>query len=347
MKRSLRLITAIALVAALLMAGCSRSSSGRRTTDPEEARVRSADISAEAYGIDDAVDCAGEYLSTDTTMAVEMASDPGYTNGSSVTVDEGSAQTDRMLIRYVTISCETLNFTEVTNNIENQVAQLGGDIESKNFSGTGNAGDLRTASYTIRVTSEALDHLTGVIGTSATITSSNESTEDVTLTYADTQARIDSLRVEQETLNNLLAQATDLDIILQLQNELTTVRYQIESYESQLRVLENLSSYSTLTLYINEVLEETEPEEPHIKTFSERLSESFHDGLEDAKDNWESFVIDIAGSVIPLSVTIILIVAGIITIKIIAKKIRKKSAGKNKAAPVVNNDNKEGPEKKD
>ena len=80
------------------------------------------------------------------------------------------------------------------------------------------------------------------------------------------------------------------------------------------------------------MLEETEPEEPHIKTFSEKLSESFHDGLEDAKESWQNFVIGLAGNVIPLSVTIVIAVIILIALIITVKKIRRKH-NKNITAP--------------
>lgn len=340
MKRSYKTITVIALAASILLSGCS-SNTNRRSESGRNEERRSDVVTEEISGVvgydygynTAAVDYAYEEIEAPEEFSSSVSGGAGNTAPGSVsgTVTNSDIEvSDRMLIRYVTVSCETLRFTELTTDLESQVASLGGYIESKNFSGTGNAGDLRTASYTIRVSSEDLDALISSIGNAAVITSSNESTEDVTLSYADTQARIESLRVEQETLNTLLAQANDLDIILQLQNELTNVRYQIESYESQLRVLENLSSYSTLTLYVTEVLEETEPEEPHIKTFSEKLSESFHDGLEEAKESWQEFVIGLAGNVIPVSVTIVLIVVAFIVLLIVAKKIRRK-AGKTAA----------------
>lgn len=337
MKRSYKTITVIALAASILLAGCSSNTSHRRSEtereDDNSSRVITESVEA-AVGYDYGYNSAeAEYMYDDIEAPSEfsnsVSSGAGSTStgtGTGTVTNSDLDISDRMLIRYVTVSCETLRFTELTSDLESQVASLGGYIESKNFSGTGNAGDLRTASYTIRVSSEDLDTLVNSIGNAAVITSSNESTEDVTLSYADTQARIESLRVEQETLNNLLAQATDLDIVLQLQNELTNVRYQIESYESQLRVLENLSSYSTLTLYVTEVLEETEPEEPHVKTFSEKISDSFHDGLEDAKESWQEFVIGLAGRVIPVSVTIVLIVIAFIVLLIVAKKVRKKAS---------------------
>lgn len=349
MKRTYRYLIATALIAAMLFAGCS--SSGTRSERDSEAQAATAEVAEHNAAID------GFY--TEQIAPMENADfalgaeDYEYesiqrSDNSSVGTVSSSDQvlTERMLIRTVSMSCETLNFTEVTTSIEQQVAALGGYIESKSFNGTGNTGSLRTASYTIRVSSEALDQLIASIGNTALVISNNESSEDVTLSYADTQARIESLRVEQETLNNLLAQADSLDIILQLQNELTNVRYQIESYESQLRVLENLSSFSTLNLYISEVIEETEVEEAHVKTYSEKLSEAFHDGLDRAKESLEDIGLYLAENVIGLSVTIVIMAIAITVIVITVKKIKRKAKKGSSVtaapkAPVQNDEKKD------
>ena len=139
------------------------------------------------------------------------------------------------------------------------------------------------------------------------------------------QARVESLRIEQETLNELLAQADSLETILILQDELTNIRYQIESYESQMRVLENLSTYSTLTLNIDEVLEETPVEEAHVKTYSERFSEAFHDGLDSAKKSCEDLGLYIAENCISLAIRLVFFIIAVIVITVVVKKIRKKN----------------------
>ncbi|MBR1797910.1 MAG: DUF4349 domain-containing protein [Clostridiales bacterium] len=346
MRKTTRYIAAATLCAAMLMTGCGRSNKSadqRISVHNDEATYITAETTAavaeyergftnEAYYAAGATADYGnaEYAASDYEeyyeAPMETSSSTASAPANGTIAQQSDVLTDRMLIRYVTISCETLNFTQLTSDIEAQVSSLGGYIESKNFYGTGNNNDLRSASYTIRVASASLDALVNMIGNGATVTYSNESTEDVTLSYADTQARIESLRVEQETLNNLLSQADSLDIILQLQNELTYVRYQIESYESQLRVLENLSSYSTLTLNITEVLEETEIEEPHIKTYSEKISDAFQDGLDHAKNTFQDLGLQIAENVIPIAVIIILVIAAIIVIKVVTKKIKKRRA---------------------
>ncbi len=342
MKHTSKRIIALALTAFMLMSAvaCSRGKTASETVHAHNAEVQGvvAEIDAaegnnSSRSMDSGFyteDIAGADYEYSQSAAEPTTANAGGSSTGSVSVSD-PVVTDRMLIRYVTVSCETLNFTDMVSSIESQVGALGGYIESKSYYGTGNAGDLRHASYTIRVSSAALDQLVNQIGNCAIITNTNESTEDVTLSYTDMQARVESLRIEQETLNELLAQADSLETILILQDELTNIRYQIESYESQMRVLENLSTYSTLTLNIDEVLEETPVEEAHVKTYSERFSEAFHDGLDSAKKSCEDLGLYIAENCISLAIRLVFFIIAVIVITVVVKKIRKKNKAKREA----------------
>ena len=199
--------------------------------------------------------------------------------------------TNAMLIKRVNMNVETTEFNNVKTAVEAKIVELGGYIESSNVSGTGKNGSLHFATLVIRVPVDKLDALVNMVGTSATVLSSNESAEDVTLQYSDIQAKIKSLKVEQETLMGLLAQADSLDSILVLQNRLTEVRYEIESYESRGRVLANQAAYSTLTLNINEVVEITEQVETKKPTFGEEVWEGLENSLDTLKEGGKDFTI--------------------------------------------------------
>lgn len=79
----------------------------------------------------------------------------------------------------------------------------------------------------------------------------------MTMDYVDVQSRLKALRTEQEALLALLEKATSLSDILTLQEKLTGVRGDIESYETKLRTMETLVAYSTVTLRLSEVEKET------------------------------------------------------------------------------------------
>lgn len=222
----------------------------------------------------------------DAEYVNEAPQDPGSGTNPAPSTENGvnlDPEKGRLLIRTVSMSAETKDIMSVKNDLEAQVKAAGGYIENSSMSGTGKNRDLRVVYYTIRVPAEKLDEIIAKVGNSCTVLSSSENTSDVTLEYVDTKSRVESLRVEYEQLLKLLEQATDLNNIIILQNRLTEVRYQIESAESRIRVLENQVEYATLNLSVTEVLEDTVIEEPHIVTYGERVADQF-------KDMWEGTV---------------------------------------------------------
>lgn len=222
----------------------------------------------------------------DAEYVNEAPQDPGSGTNQAPSTENGvnlDPEKGRLLIRTVSMSAETKDIMSVKNDLEAQVKAAGGYIENSSMSGTGKNRDLRVVYYTIRVPAEKLDEIIAKVGNSCTVLSSSENTSDVTLEYVDTKSRVESLRVEYEQLLKLLEQATDLNNIIILQNRLTEVRYQIESAESRIRVLENQVEYATLNLSVTEVLEDTVIEEPHIVTYGERVADQF-------KDMWEGTV---------------------------------------------------------
>ena len=73
----------------------------------------------------------------------------------------------------------------------------------------------------------------------------------MTLDYVDKTAYKESLQVEYDRVMELLEEAKDLDQILALESKLSQLRYEIDSYESQLRTYDNLIDYSTVHIYIS------------------------------------------------------------------------------------------------
>ena len=67
------------------------------------------------------------------------------------------------------------------------------------------------------------------------------------------QSHKKALLAEQESLLSMMEQAESIEDIIAINEQLTDVRYQIESMESQLRTYDNQVDYSTVNLYIDEV----------------------------------------------------------------------------------------------
>ena len=326
------------VVALALFAGCSaggKSDSGRHNSAPDvayETTAIASNAAAERYALAGAgdfksaeymVEYEGDFFDEDFTIPQASPDTPGGVN-----IDPSAG---RLLIRTVSVTAETTNYANVSSELENQVKAAGGYIEYSSTSGTGKEKDLRTGIYTIRVPADKLDGLISTVGSSCTVTSSNESTSDVTLEYVDTKSRIEALRVEYDQLMTLLEQAQDLDTIIILQNRLTDVRYEIESSESRIRVLENQVQYATLNLTLREVLEEKEIGDAHVITYGEKVSEQFREMCDNTVEFFQDLGLWLI-SIIPGLIFMAVIAAVVLIIVFSARSKRRKRRAKALAA---------------
>lgn len=334
MKKKILIPIIAGVVAISTIAGCaSTQKSGTNNHGEYYDEPAATTIAGEYY-----LEAAGDFSKGDYEYGYEgedwEMSDSRSTvsNGGSTISDEINNEVNvdpeqgRLLIRTVSISAETLEFNKVKTDLEAQVKALGGYIENSSMYGTGKDKDLRTAYYTVRVPADQLDSLIEKVGNSCTILSSSETSTDVTLQYVDTQARIESLRVEYDQLMKLLEEAEDLDTIFSLQQRLTEVRYEIESDESYIRVLENQVLYATLTLSLSEVIEETVIEEPHVVTFDERIADQFADTKERTIEFFQDLVLDLIAAIPGLIVLGVFLLIGAVVVIVIVVNVKKKRA---------------------
>lgn len=211
-----------------------------------------------------ASDTIYNYDSAATTEAV--AQETGEISGTENA--EVVPDSERKLIKNVTLQVETKEFDTLLTNVETKVGQLGGYIQNYNTYNNGYAETqvYRGADLTLRIPVEQLDQFVTEVAAISNVTSRNESVEDVTLQYVDLESHKKALQAEYDRLIELLEQAETVEDIIALEGRLSEVRYQMESMESQLRTYDNQIDYSTVYLYINEVVELTPVEEQGILT---------------------------------------------------------------------------------
>lgn len=189
-----------------------------------------------------------------------------------------AAAQNRKLIKTVNMRAETKELDALLSWLDSKVAALGGYVEQRDIynGSTYSTSRSRSADLTIRIPADQADAFVEEVGDYSNIISTNESVEDVTLTYVATESRMKALQAEEERLLELMAQAEDMSDLLQIEERLTDVRYELESVTSQLRTYDNLVRYATVSLYVSEVKELTEPEPV---TLWERISTGFAQSL--------------------------------------------------------------------
>ena len=184
-----------------------------------------------------------------------------YDESKTTAEDGGTTMPENQkLIRTVYLDAETLDMDPLMAWIESRVGSLGGYFEQKSIRRSGSRDDgsyYKYADLMIRIPAENLDQFLSQVGEKANVTSTSESTENVTLQYVSTQSRVTALETEQQRLLELLENAETMEDLLTIEERLTDVRWELENYASQLRVLDNQVNYNTVYLNIWEVDEPT------------------------------------------------------------------------------------------
>ena len=239
----------ILLFAALLACTALFSSCAKAPAEPnyynEEAWYEEATESAVDYSY------RADAISPPLGVSQEEA-DPAAPNAPAPSSTAG-----RKLVKNITAEIETLDFDAYLQAVEAKTAALGGHVHSKQTGDYGyydqTAKPNRRASLVLRIPAQALDEFKGSLGKLGKVTSINESERDETMSYNDTAAHIEALKVERDALMNLMANAKDLKDLIMLQERITDVRRQLNSLEGALRLLDDQVSLSTVTLTVTEV----------------------------------------------------------------------------------------------
>lgn len=190
-----------------------------------------------------------------------------------------ASNTSQKLIRYLDYTIETKDFDTFVQELGELVSTAKGYVEQSEVSqdeAQSYAQGKRYASYTLRIPADGLEAFKQELQEKGTITRQSERVEDVTLNYVDVESHITALKTEQDSLLKMLEQADTIETILAIQNQLTQVRYQLESYESQKRTYDNDINYSTVYVYVQEVERESQNTDTYGGELLEKLSGNFH-----------------------------------------------------------------------
>lgn len=165
---------------------------------------------------------------------------------------------NRKLITTVNLTAETKEYDSFLTWLEGRVAEAGGYVETSDLYAYSE--DSRSCQLKLRIPAEKLNGFLAEVGENCHVLQRSTQEEDVTLEYVDAESYRDALLAEQKRLMELLEQASSLEDILNIEDRLTNVRYQLQNYESTLRVYDSQINYSTVYFSLEEVRELTEPE---------------------------------------------------------------------------------------
>ena len=266
-----------------------------------------------------------EMAQSDSSVSTEMYDmDSGATEESSVN-GEKLLEPERKIIKSSQLSLETAKFNDVINSLEDMVKSYGGYIASSSIDAEGinnNYQCLRFASYKINVPSDKLDDFLDESSKLATVRNKSTSAEDITAQYYDNESRLKSLQIQEERYLEILKTATEVKDIIEIENALTDVRYEIENLTTCLNKISNLVDMATVNINIQEVSQETVAQSVP-KTLGEKISSSFVNSLKKMKEFSINTVIFIIAAIPYLIIISILLVLSLGIYKAIKNKKSK------------------------
>lgn len=172
-----------------------------------------------------------------------------------------SAAVERLVIQNADVSIVVSDVNARMKAIEDLAKKLGGFVVTSNLYQTqvyqtNQYVNVPQGTITIRVPAEKLNEALDAIKTDVVeVQTESRSGQDVTADYVDLQSRLKNLEATEAQLTKILENATDTQDVLDVFNQLTAIREQIELVKGQMKYYEESAAMSAINVTI--VAEET------------------------------------------------------------------------------------------
>ena len=157
--------------------------------------------------------------------------------------------TDRKVIQEGDVSLLVKDVRQSADSIISQATTMGGYMVNSYFN---NPGEAPSATVTVRVPATKLPNFLFFLRTHGVkVVSENLSGQDVTDQYVDIEARIATLLQTKTKFEQILAQATEVSDILNVNQQIIGIQSQIDSYKGQQQFLDKSAQSSRVTIYLS------------------------------------------------------------------------------------------------
>ncbi|MHB1394850.1 MAG: DUF4349 domain-containing protein [Clostridia bacterium] len=177
-----------------------------------------------------------------------------------------TSRSGRMVIRTGNMSVNVASVDKATADIKQLTESSGGYVENSQIDNVTvpqvtdvNGGTAvkevteKYANMTVRVPEDKFESIFNNIKGMGKLVSENTNGSDITAEYRDTAARVDNLKIQEQSLQQLMPKAKNVDEILRIETELNRVRTDIDIYSGNLKRWDNLVQLSTINIYLKEL----------------------------------------------------------------------------------------------
>jgi len=309
MKRKTRQFAALfaALILALSLTACGGADKGS---------IGSASSSAPQAAHNEMMDMAAEEEGLFGAASADTASN----------TDSGSLlpQDSRKVILNANLKIEALDFDATCAALMQALQDAGGYVAATEQYTPSYEGARRSAHYQLRVPANRYNAFLEGAGKAGNLVNKSESGQDVTSEYVDVEARLKSLKLQEERLYAMMEEAGELETLLAIQNQLTEVQYQIESYTARKRTFDDLISYSTVDVDVEEVRQITE----RAETFGDRISKAFRQSWSRFGEGVQDFAVWFVEAIPSLLVLAVLVVLLVLLMRMLGRRAAVRRAAR-------------------
>ncbi|WP_309129394.1 DUF4349 domain-containing protein [Microbacterium sp.] len=173
----------------------------------------------------------------------------------------------REIITTAQVELRVTDVQRAADGIAALAAEHGGFVESADIGASRGAEDASvpapprqpgTAWISIRIAADDLDEVIAALGDDGEVIRSSISRQDVTSTAVDLRARVDASRASVARLTELMAKSGSVADLIAAETALSERQAQLESYEQELKRLDEQVSLSTVTVQLTERTEAAE-----------------------------------------------------------------------------------------
>ena len=230
-----------------------------------------------------------------------------------------TADAEQKIIKTAHLDAETKDMAEFETSINELLEVYGGYNEYSNIYVYDSGRGLKSGHFTLRIPSENYESLKRDIISICNVLSQSDSSQNATTEYRDTEARLSTKKAEEKRLLEMIDKANKIEDLILLEERLSNVRTDIELYESRLKNIDRLASFSTINVNITEVKEETVKEISSDDLFS-KMKGSFNASINFIIRAFETIAVLLSGLILPLSVIAAPVVIIILVIKVKNKR---------------------------
>ena len=162
-------------------------------------------------------------------------------------------------------------------------------VSSQERVGTNSAGKFSYGIMVLEVPQRSFATLVSQVQHAGHATSVDTSSADVTSQYVDLRARISAAEASRAQYLTIMSKARSIGDILAVQSQLNNLQSQIEQFQGQLNVLNNATTYGTLTVSLTEA-----GQHPNAVTPRSGFAKAWHDGVSGFVAGFE-WVVRLAG----------------------------------------------------